>query len=69
MSRCKWLGILIVVCAPAWAEDAAPVVTAPPKKALTPTIKEIMQEAHQCKTAYIREVRDEIEKEQAYWDR
>lgn len=39
-----------------------------PKKPLVPTIKEIMREAHQCRTAYIRDVRVEMDKEEPDWE-
>jgi hypothetical protein len=32
-----------------------------------PTIKEIMQESHQCRTAYVRLVREELQKEEVDW--
>jgi hypothetical protein len=32
-----------------------------------PTIKEIMRESHQCQTAYIKTVRDELKKDQPSW--
>lgn len=47
---------------PSWAQAQEP------KKPLIPTIKEIMREAHQCRTAYIRDVRMEIDKEEPDWE-
>ncbi len=39
-----------------------------PNKPLVPTIKEIMREAHQCRTAYIRDVRIEMDKDEPDWE-
>jgi hypothetical protein len=39
-----------------------------PKKPLVPTIKQIMREAHECRTAYIRDVRNEMVKEEPNWE-
>jgi hypothetical protein len=37
-------------------------------KTLVPTIAEIMDEAHGCRTAYIKQVRTELAKDEPDWD-
>ena len=39
----------------------------PKSKPLVPTIKEIMNEAHKCRTAYITDVRKELVKDEPDW--
>jgi len=69
MNRLLMSGLAIGFFALAVGLSTTPLCSQETKKNLLPTIKEIMNEAHQCKTAIIREVRQEMEKEPPDWER
>ena len=37
------------------------------RKGQLPSIREIMQESHQCRTAYVRQIREEMNKDDINW--
>ncbi len=58
---------LFAAAAVALSGPAPAVRAAEPGKPLVPTIKEIMREAHSCRTAYIGDVRRELSKPEPDW--
>lgn len=67
MGRYTVFALIITCLTLSPASGARWVRAEEPKKSLVPTIKEIMREAHQCRSAYIRVVRTEIEKDEPDW--
>ena len=68
MARFPASALLVTCLTLVLAFDASLGRSQEPKKPLVPTIKEIMREAHQCRTAYILDVQREMGKEEPDWE-
>ena len=66
MTRLLTPAVLFAAACAAVAQADPPAQPEPPKT-LVPTIADIMDEAHGCRTAYIKQVRNELAKDEPDW--